>query len=716
MVVIAPGLVAASVLTMLLAGENRTARAYIDIPLPSLADLCKDGNRGTETIAVLRVEKVNREKRGIVFSKVRDLKGTFPKQGKYFGDTFTHVIRESANDWLILKPHNYMDPERLELQNQAILAWAAEGKKAVIFQRDGEHAICVGHSWYTARPAVSGGRPGPDLPYRSNREKPPENEPWVYGGASDPRFTRFFCGDIEELIAAVADLRAGKTDVTVPRMVGTAKLLSDRAGPVLRFHADRPEFGDRGSFTPDARPKKEYYTPFGDQAPWCTHHGNPQRTGADDTPGPRKPKVLWAHESKADFVAPLVPGAKDLYASSLGTFGTPGFFALSLDSAGQKQIRWSKGPPLLRHPIAGAPALVRGHTDLLVFGDGFHSDEGSSLRCLRAADGFPLWHLPVAGKLVHFEGAPTFADRRLYVGGGNAGVLCVDPNRVTFDGKEQDLAVVEPVLEQLWKNLLARYEVEKKKDPRFALPPDESILPLPVPNQLWQQGKDRWHIDAPVAVVENRVLAASAHLDEEKIGERSLLCLRSADGTVLWKVPLKFNPWAGPTVGPYVLVGCSSIRLDPKVVAEARGEVIAVELDTGKVKWRKDVPGGVLSSVAVTDGLAIFTATDGRVRAWDAFTGSEKWTYDARTPFFAGAAVTDKVVYAADLKGVVHAIGLADGKKQWTLNLADEPAIRSVGMVYGSPAVRGGRLFLATCNLDDGAGRTANVVVCIGER
>jgi outer membrane protein assembly factor BamB len=143
---------------------------------------------------------------------------------------------------------------------------------------------------------------------------------------------------------------------------------------------------------------------------------------------------------------------------------------------------------------------------------------------------------------------------------------------------------------------------------------------------------------------------------------------------------------------------------------------VAVELDTGAVKWRKEVPGGVLSSVAVKAGLAIFTATDGKVRAWDAFTGQEKWTYDAHAPFFAGPAVTDRAVYAADLKGVVHALNLADGKRDWVLDLAADPATRTTGMVYGSPVVQGGRLYLATCNLGDTRGPAANVVVCIGDR
>jgi outer membrane protein assembly factor BamB len=684
--------------------DNRPAQGFIDIPVQSLAQLCKDA----EAIAVLRVEKVNLPKKGIVYSKVRDLKGSFPTQRKYFGDTFTHVIRDTPTPFMF-KPYTHMDPGRLGLQNEAILAWAADAKTALIFQRAHEQAICVGHSWYTARPVLARA-----ADRDADRDGgPPANKPWVYGGASDPRFARFFCGDAEELAAAVSDLLAGK-EATVPRMLGTVEQLSDRTGPLRRFRADRDEFPNRGLWTWDARAKKEFPGPFPGQLPWATHRGNPQRTGAEGA-GPKGPKVLWVHKSEDHFIAPLVPGARDLYASSLGTFNTPGFHSFALDPAPEKQVRWEKGSPLLRQPVAGAPVLLGGPPEALVFGDGFHTDEGGALRCLRASDGFPLWHLPVAGKLVHLEGTPTVADGKLYVGGGNAGVLCVDPGRVSFEGKEQDLAAVGAALEQRWKELLARYEAEKKKDPQFALPPDEEMLPRPAPRRLWQQGQDRWHVDAPVAAVEDRVLAASAYLDEEKSGERALVCLKAGDGEVLWKTPLALNPWAGPTVGPYVLVGCSSIRLDPRAVPGARGEVVAVELDTGKVRWRREVPGGVLSSVAVKAGLAVFTATDGKVRAWDAFTGLERWSYDAGAPFFAGPAVTDRTVYAADLKGVVHALDLADGKKRWALDLAADPATTK-GTVYGSPVVHRGRLYLATASPGEQAARARNVVVCIGDQ
>ena len=114
--------------------------------------------------------------------------------------------------------------------------------------------------------------------------------------------------------------------------------------------------------------------------------------------------------------------------------------------------------------------------------------------------------------------------------------------------------------------------------------------------------------------------------------------------------------------------------------------------------------------------MAIFTATDGKVRAWDAFTGQEKWTYDARAPFFAGPAVAKNTVYVADLKGVVHALNLANGNRGWTLDLAVDPATKASGMVYGSPIVHHDRLYLATCNRGEKAPRRQNVVVCIGDK
>jgi outer membrane protein assembly factor BamB len=165
-----------------------------------------------------------------------------------------------------------------------------------------------------------------------------------------------------------------------------------------------------------------------------------------------------------------------------------------------------------------------------------------------------------------------------------------------------------------------------------------------------------------------------------------------------------------------VIVGASSIRFDPQEIPKGRGEVTALHLADGKVLWQRDVPGGVVSSVAAAKGLAIFTATDGKVRAWDLSTGRTAWTYAAKAPFFAAPAIAGSLAYVADLKGGLHAIQLADGKAAWNLDLAKDPAVKAGGLVYGSPVIAKGRLYVATCNLEGNDATAGSAVICIGNK
>ena len=130
----------------------------------------------------------------------------------------------------------------------------------------------------------------------------------------------------------------------------------------------------------------------------------------------------------------------------------------------------------------------------------------------------------------------------------------------------------------------------------------------------------------------------------------------------------------------------------------------------------QDVPGGVLSCAALSDQAAVFTATDGKVRAVDLLTGKNRWEYDAKAPLSALSALAGGEVYVGDLKGVVHAIGLGNGVEKWTINLGADPAVKAPGMIYAGPAVHNARLFIATCNLAGAFARQPTVVVCIGDK
>ena len=179
---------------------------------------------------------------------------------------------------------------------------------------------------------------------------------------------------------------------------------------------------------------------------------------------------------------------------------------------------WSKSAPFIKLPTVSSPAVTGG---LVVFGDGMHQTDGATLYCLSAATGRPVWQLGVPGKLVHMEGGPTIDNGRVFIGGGDAGVLSVDLKHAILAGKEIEAAALQEMMEKRWAELQAKYQQEKAKDGDLAIPPGDDDLYKAAPKLLWQQGKGQWHVDAPLVVAGGKVLAASAYIDDDKVGKRS---------------------------------------------------------------------------------------------------------------------------------------------------------------------------------------------------
>lgn len=452
--------------------------------------------------------------------------------------------------------------------------------------------------------------------------------------------------------------------------------------------------------------------------PWATYRGNAQRTAhTDGMAGPAAPKMLWVLKSKEkyNYIASPVPLGDRLYVSALAAFNTGHFACLSTAPTAKTRTLWEKSTPLLKLPTVSSPGVFK---DYLIFGDGMHQTNGAMLYCFDALAGEPIWRLTVPGDLVHLEGSPTIVENRAYLGGGAAGVLCIEIDKAAMAGKTHDLASLQKtVLPNHWKDLQAKYVLEKKKDPLFANPPSEEQKWQAEPKQIWQEGKDKWHVDAPVLVVGDKVFAASAYLDKEQVGERALLCLDAKTGKVVWKTPLKLNPWGGPSVlGDTVIVAGGTISMDYNLLKGAKGFIAGFDLKDGTLKWTKDITGGVVSCAALAGTSAVITATDGKVRAFDIATGDRQWIYDAKMPLFAPVAIAKDVVYAGDLRGVIHAIDLKSGTEAWKLDLGAHKDVQAPGMIYGGPVVQGGRVFVATCNLQGPYAGKETVVVCVGEK
>lgn len=449
-------------------------------------------------------------------------------------------------------------------------------------------------------------------------------------------------------------------------------------------------------------------------AAWGTYRGNAQRTGnTDNAPGPEKPAVLWAVKSKDHFVAAPVPVKDGVYLSGLGAFNRPFSAVFPLAPKTPGQTPWTKEPPYLTLASVSSPAVAG---DYLVFGDGMHQDSGAFLHCVNAATGKPLWQLKLPGNLIHMEGAPVVAGGKVFLGAGAGGVMCVELDKATLDGKDHDLPTIAKMQDEKWKQLQVKFAEDKKKDPDTAIPPDEGQLLKFAPKRVWQKGEVKWHVDAPVNLAGDKLLVPTAFLDKEKVGERALYALNAATGETAWKRELTYNPWGGASVaGDLAIVTGSSIGYYYKDLKGAKGDVTALDLKTGDVKWRKEIPtGGVLGCAAVSDGLAVTTATDGKVRAFKLGDGERAWLYDCKVPVFAPPAVAGGVAYVADLLGTVHAIELKTGTAKWTFSVAKEAG--APGMVYGGVTVHGGKLIVATCNLEGPTAGKETVIVCIGTK
>jgi len=464
---------------------------------------------------------------------------------------------------------------------------------------------------------------------------------------------------------------------------------------------------------------------------WPTYQGDARRSGCPDgRPLPARVKVLWALPGNSHYLAAPAVSAGRLILPALGAFNAPEVVAVGVEDGLKNRIRWSNGPPTLGLPVASSPTVQAG---LVVIGEGMHQNVAGALTGLSLSDGLPIWRLEVAGELRHIEGAAARApDGKIYFGSGSGGVICVDSEKIAMGGRVFNAAGAEAEARRALARLRAEYEKIKTSDEFAVEPGPGDVLKTTggAPRTLWSSGEGKLHVDSAVVLAERDsgeesaqacVVAGSAFLDEEGVGERALVCLGAADGEQLWKVPLRWNPWGAPSLATsagkkLVLVGCSSIRFDPAVLADARGEVVAVDLDTGQLAWRLEVPGGVLSPVAIdsTGSFGVFTATDGIVRGIDVSTGRLTWSSTPSGPYFAGVAIAGMTVCSVDLNGRIRALSLQSGKTQWSLDLAKHPSVALPGRVFASPVCAAGRLYVATHNLEGPQTGAPTAIICLG--
>lgn len=126
---------------------------------------------------------------------------------------------------------------------------------------------------------------------------------------------------------------------------------------------------------------------------------------------------------------------------------------------------------------------------------------------------------------------------------------------------------------------------------------------------------------------------------------------------------------------------------------------------TMSLAFTRTLPGQIVMSPAIVDGVAYAGAVDGRFRAIDLRRGAEIWAADLSVAWSSPSVTGDLVVVGTEDRELV-AIHRSNGEQEWRIPIG--------GFVAGSPTIAADRLYVTTSSTQSRghpvAGATGNVV------
>lgn len=179
--------------------------------------------------------------------------------------------------------------------------------------------------------------------------------------------------------------------------------------------------------------------------------------------------------------------------------------------------------------------------------------------------------------------------------------------------------------------------------------------------------------------------------------------VRRDAGEPLWRVI------GGPDLPlPWGREGWDYLMASPVLAGElvlagtGDGNLYAVSLEDGAVRWRFGTGGRIRSAPAVHEGVAYVGAGDGIVYGVALNDGTEVWRFETeghgldaadwgfdRRQIYASPTIVDGVLYVGSRDASLYAVDLASGQPRWTFKDG------TTGWIMASPAVSQGRVFSA---------------------
>jgi len=134
-------------------------------------------------------------------------------------------------------------------------------------------------------------------------------------------------------------------------------------------------------------------------------------------------------------------------------------------------------------------------------------------------------------------------------------------------------------------------------------------------------------------------------------------------------------------------------------IGTALGEILAIDIDTGKPGWRfqpaqppgvESRPPGIRSSPAVGGGRVFYGDVAGVFRALSTADGKEVWQFKTEGEIVSSANLAEDRVLFGSYDSNLYCLGQKDGELLWK--------VQTEGQIFGGPAIAAGSALIAGCD------------------